>query len=114
MFEAVGAESSEFKDMMVELMTLAGLPNVGDYVPAVAWMDLQGIERRMKELHRRVDVVLSRVMREHEATAVERKGRPDLLDQVVASRDSLEGEKLSDIHFKALLLVRTLAMHGPY
>ncbi|OAY75266.1 Flavonoid 3',5'-hydroxylase 1, partial [Ananas comosus] len=102
--QAVGAESSEFKDMMVELMTLAGLPNVGDYVPAVAWMDLQGIERRMKELHRRVDVVLSRVMREHEATAVERKGRPDLLDQVVASRDSLEGEKLSDIHFKALLL----------
>lgn len=40
-FDSQGAASNAYKDMIVELLTGAGLFSVGDFVPAVAWMDLQ-------------------------------------------------------------------------
>ncbi|KAE8733116.1 Flavonoid 3',5'-hydroxylase [Hibiscus syriacus] len=51
-FETKGSESNEFKDMVVELMTSAGIFNIGDFIPSIAWMDLQGIEGEMK-LHKK-------------------------------------------------------------
>jgi flavonoid 3',5'-hydroxylase len=111
-FVTKGSESNEFKDMVVELMTSAGLFNVGDYIPSVAWMDLQGIERGMKRLHRRFDVLLTKMMEEHIATAHERKGKPDFLDVLMANQENLDGEKLSFTNIKALLLVcLTLPSH---
>ncbi|RWW55027.1 hypothetical protein BHE74_00038359 [Ensete ventricosum] len=86
-FETKDTVAKEFKDMVVELMTLAGLVNIGDFIPAVAWLDLQGLERRMKKLHKKFDSVLSRMVAEHEATKSQREGRPDLLDTVLANRD---------------------------
>nr|CAD1837929.1 unnamed protein product [Ananas comosus var. bracteatus] len=35
-------EAREFKEMVVELMRLAGVFNVGDFVPWIAWLDPQG------------------------------------------------------------------------
>lgn len=48
-----GKEASEFKAMVVELMQLAGVFNVGDFVKGLAWMDLQGVVGKMKKLHKR-------------------------------------------------------------
>ncbi|KAK1587245.1 hypothetical protein Q3G72_011015 [Acer saccharum] len=42
-FVTKGLESNEFKDMVVELMTTTGYFNIGDFIPSIAWMDLQGI-----------------------------------------------------------------------
>ncbi|CAL9068231.1 flavonoid 3',5'-hydroxylase 1-like [Musa acuminata AAA Group] len=103
-FETKGSEANEFKDMVVELMTLAAQVNISDFLPAVAWMDLQGLEARMKKLHKKFDRVLSRMVAEHEASKGEREGRPDLLDAVMAIRDGPEEEKLTNDNVKALLL----------
>nr|QOR29536.1 flavonoid 3',5'-hydroxylase [Cistus creticus subsp. creticus] len=104
-FVTKGDESNEFKDMVVELMTSAGLFNIGDFIPPLAWMDLQGIERGMKKLHRRWDVLLTKMMKEHSATAHERRGKPDFLDIVMENADSKsDEEKLSVTNIKALLL----------
>ncbi|XP_072998092.1 flavonoid 3',5'-hydroxylase 1-like [Typha latifolia] len=104
-FEARGSESSEFKKMVVELMTLAGLVNVGDYLPAVAWMDLQGLGRRMRGLHKRFDELLSRMFAEHKASVGERREEgTDLLDMIMGGQEGDGGEKLSDDNIKALLL----------
>nr|AGC74041.1 flavonoid-3',5'-hydroxylase [Strelitzia reginae] len=103
-FETKGSEANEFKDMVVELMTLAGQVNIGDFIPAVAWMDLQGLEARMKKLHKKFDLVLSRLVAEHEASKGERGGRLDLLDAIMANRDGPEEEKLTEDNVKALLL----------
>lgn len=46
-------EAREFKEMVVELMRLAGVFNVGDFVPWIAWLDPQGVVKKMKRLHRR-------------------------------------------------------------
>ena len=114
-FVTKGSESNEFKDMVVELMTSAGLFNVGDFIPSVAWMDLQGIERGMKRLHRRFDVLLTKMLEDHMATAHERKGKPDFLDVLMANQENLDGEKLSFTNNNALLLVcHTLPSHFYY
>nr|AFF59221.1 flavonoid 3'5'-hydroxylase [Brunfelsia brasiliensis subsp. macrocalyx] len=99
-----GAEVNEFKDMVVELMTVAGYFNIGDYIPSLAWMDLQGIEKGMKRLHKKFDVLLTKMFDEHKATSYERKGKPDFLDVVMENRDNSEGESLSTTNIKALLL----------
>ncbi|KAK8655173.1 hypothetical protein V6N13_107763 [Hibiscus sabdariffa] len=100
-----GSESNEFKDMVVELMTSAGMFNIGDFIPSIAWMDLQGIEGEMKKLHRRWDVLLTKMMEEHAETAHERRGKPDFLDIIMANRENSDGEKLTLDNVKALLLV---------
>ncbi|XP_030468591.2 flavonoid 3'-monooxygenase CYP75B137-like [Syzygium oleosum] len=50
--EAVGAE---FRKVVAELMVLAGRPNISDFFPALAWLDLQGVERDMKMVHKWFD-----------------------------------------------------------
>lgn len=104
-FVEMGTEAEEFKDMVVELMTLAGLVNFGDYLPMLAWMDLQGIEGRMKKLQKKFDVLLTRMIKKHTETAQNRKGKPDLLDAIMANRDNSVAERLSDDSVKAVLLV---------
>ncbi|KAG6489680.1 flavonoid 3',5'-hydroxylase 1-like [Zingiber officinale] len=108
-FEEQGSESNEFKDMVVELMTLAGQFNIGDFIPAVAWLDLQGLEGEMRRVHKRFDKVLERMVEEHEATRKERRGRSDLLDIFMERQSALpaaavEEEKLTPDNIKALLL----------
>ncbi|CAN1795864.1 Flavonoid 3'-monooxygenase [Linum perenne] len=44
-------KADEFKSMVVELMVLAGVFNIGDFVPALEWLDLQGVASKMKKLH---------------------------------------------------------------
>lgn len=108
-FETKGEESNEFKDMVVQLMTVAGYFNIGDFIPFLAWLDLQGIERGMKALHNKFDALLTRMIDEHMSSSYKRKGKPDFLDVVMAyySENVAEGEKekLSLTNIKALLLV---------
>ncbi|GMP97789.1 hypothetical protein CsSME_00045909 [Camellia sinensis var. sinensis] len=103
-FATQGSESNEFKYMVVELMRLAGLFNIGDFIPAIAWMDLQGIEREMKRLHDKFDDLLTKMIEEHSFTAHEREGNPDFLDVVMANREVSGGLELTMTNIKALLL----------
>ncbi|KAF5181913.1 Flavonoid-3',5'-hydroxylase [Thalictrum thalictroides] len=103
-FVTKGTESNEFKDMVVELMTSAGLFNIGDFIPSIAWMDMQGIVRRMKILHKKFDALLDKMFKEHRATRNDRKDKPDFLDVLMNNMNNVGEEKLSDTNIKALLL----------
>lgn len=48
-FEKKGLESNEFKDMVVELMTMVGYFNIGDFIPSLAWLDLPGVHKMKDE-----------------------------------------------------------------
>ncbi|KAK7316590.1 hypothetical protein RJT34_00168 [Clitoria ternatea] len=102
-FETKGSESNEFKDMVVQLMTVAGYFNIGDFIPFLARFDLQGIERGMKTLHNKFDVLLTTMIHEHVASAHKRKGKPDFLDVLMAHHTN-ESHELSLTNIKALLL----------
>uniref|UniRef100_A0A0E0D3F7 Uncharacterized protein n=1 Tax=Oryza meridionalis TaxID=40149 RepID=A0A0E0D3F7_9ORYZ len=56
---------SEFKWMMDELLLLNGVLNVGDWIPSVDWMDLQGYVRRMKKVGKMFDAFMEHVLDEH-------------------------------------------------
>ncbi|KAK7855359.1 flavonoid 3' [Quercus suber] len=99
-FVTHGEESNEFKDMVVELMT-----SLGSSTLVILYHPLHGIERGMKKLHKRFDVLLTKMIEEHTASAHERKGKPDFLDVVVANQDNSDGERLNLTNIKALLLV---------
>ncbi|KAK7400999.1 hypothetical protein VNO78_12308 [Psophocarpus tetragonolobus] len=104
-FETKGLESNKFKDMVVELMTIAGYFNIGDFIPILAKLDLQGIERQMKQLHKKFDVLLTRMIEEHVGSSHKRKDKPDFLDMIMAHYSGkIDGEKLSLTNIKALLL----------
>jgi hypothetical protein len=102
-----GEEAREFKDMVVELMQLAGVFNVGDFVPALAWLDPQGVVGKMKRLHRRYDDMMNGIIRERKAAG---EGK-DLLSVLLASmreqQPLADGEdsRINETHIKALLLV---------
>lgn len=105
-FESQGAKASEFREMVVELMVLAGVFNIGDFVPSLAWMDLQGVQKKMKKLHSRFDQFFSRMLEEHKAEARNGGGKKDFLSVLLSLRNDADGEggKLTDTDMKALLL----------
>uniref|UniRef100_A0A0D3H119 Uncharacterized protein n=1 Tax=Oryza barthii TaxID=65489 RepID=A0A0D3H119_9ORYZ len=63
---------SEFKWMLDELLLLNGVLNVGDWIPWVDWMDLQGYVRRMKKVGKMFDAFMEHVLDEH---SERRRGR---------------------------------------
>ncbi|XP_020203234.1 flavonoid 3',5'-hydroxylase 1 [Cajanus cajan] len=102
-FSNKGFESKEFKDMVVEFMTISGV-NIGDFVPCIAWMDLQGVVGKMKRLHKRFDVFLTKIIEEHVKSSHERKEKPDFLDIVMSNGENPSQEGLTLSNIKALLL----------
>ncbi|KAK6920984.1 Cytochrome P450 [Dillenia turbinata] len=98
-------KADEFRQMVVEQMVLAGLFNVGDFVPALDWLDFQGVASKMKKLHARFDSFLNEIVDDHKMKASDAK-HMDLLSTLLAQKDNIDGEggKLSDIEIKALLL----------
>ncbi|KAK3432683.1 hypothetical protein EUGRSUZ_D00206 [Eucalyptus grandis] len=49
------AMASEFRKVVAKYMVLLGSANVSDFFPALAWLDLQGVEREMKSVHQWLD-----------------------------------------------------------
>ncbi|KAF8389713.1 hypothetical protein HHK36_024232 [Tetracentron sinense] len=103
-------KADEFKEMVVELMVLSGVFNIGDFVPSLEWLDLQGIAAKMKKLHGRFDRWLSTILEEHKMDGADGSGsqkHTDLLSTLIALKDTTDGEggKLTDTEIKALLLL---------
>lgn len=100
--------ADEFKSMVVEVMVLAGVFSLGDFLPALEWLDLQGVAAKMKKLHKRFDDFLNTIVEEHKVNARKRQ-HTDLLSTLLLLKEDAddEGSKLTDTEIKALLLVHT-------
>ncbi|KAK7411349.1 hypothetical protein VNO78_02782 [Psophocarpus tetragonolobus] len=92
--------ADEFKAMVVELMVLAGVFNIGDFVPSLEWLDLQGVQAKMKKLHKRFDAFLSSIIEEHDGSS------KNLLSTLLSLKDVKDddGNHLTNTEIKALLL----------
>lgn len=66
----------EFKKMLDELFLLSGVLNIGDSIPWLDFLDLQGYVKRMKVLSKKFDRFLEHVLDEHIA---KRKGVKDFV-----------------------------------
>lgn len=100
------AKAEEFKEMVVESMVLAGVFNIGDFIPALEGLDLQGVVGKMKKLHLRFDAFLTKILDEHKMKGNNDRGKEehdDLLSMLISLKD-VEGGSLTDVEIKALLL----------
>ncbi|XP_028763476.1 flavonoid 3'-monooxygenase-like isoform X2 [Neltuma alba] len=96
--------ADEFKSMVVEMMVLAGVFNIGDFIPALEWLDLQGVQGKMKKLHKRFDAFLTNIIEEHKVS--QNEDHRHLLSTLLSLKEAQddEGTKLTDVEIKALLL----------
>ncbi|KAH7528938.1 hypothetical protein FEM48_Zijuj05G0130800 [Ziziphus jujuba var. spinosa] len=100
-------KADEFKSMVVEVMVLAGVFNIGDFIPALEWLDLQGVQAKMKKLHKRFDAFLTTILEEHKINGAGTTSKhTDMLSTLISLKDDADGEggKLTDTEIKALLL----------
>eukprot|EP01018_Ginkgo_biloba_P017773 Gb_02188 [translate_table: standard] len=58
-------EARKFKELIKKVGILSGVFNLGDYIPLLRWLDLQGYERAMKELNKQKDRFLQEVVDAH-------------------------------------------------
>lgn len=103
----------DFKEIVLEVMEVGGVLNVGDFVPALRWLDPQGVVARLKKLHRRFDDVMNGIIADRRSgakTAGVEEGKEDLLGlllSMVQEDKSLTGDeedKITDTDVKALIL----------
>lgn len=104
-------KADEFKSMVVEVMVLAGVFNIGDFIPALDCLDLQGVAAKMKKLHSRFDAFLGGILEEHKINGRGARGsrHTDMLSTLISLQQEdadVDGGRLTDTEIKALLLVR--------
>ncbi|CAJ2639271.1 unnamed protein product [Trifolium pratense] len=99
-------KADEFKSMVVEMMVLAGVFNIGDFIPSLEWLDIQGVQDKMKKLHKRFDAFLTNIIEEHETSNSKSEKHKDLLSTLLSLKEEKDddGNKLTDVEIKALLL----------
>uniref|UniRef100_A0A453QFC7 Flavonoid 3',5'-hydroxylase n=1 Tax=Aegilops tauschii subsp. strangulata TaxID=200361 RepID=A0A453QFC7_AEGTS len=106
-FDAQGDESSSYKEMIVSLLTGTGLFNISDFVPALSRLDLQGVQARLRRVHRQFDGLITKLLAEHAATAEQRarEGRLDFVDRLRASSKDGDGdgETITEVNIKGLI-----------
>jgi len=63
----LGGDFESFKDFIVELISTAGAFNIGDFIPRLDWLDLQGIKGRMKKMHNAFNAFAEQILDDHVA-----------------------------------------------
>ncbi|KAJ0547407.1 putative flavone synthase I [Helianthus annuus] len=109
-YSATDSEAVEAKNLVREVTKIFGEFNVSDFIWFCKRLDLQGFEKRYKDIHIRYDALLEKVMskreemRRREGKGKDGKGK-DFLDLLL---DVLEDEKaeikITRNHIKALIL----------
>jgi cytochrome P450 family 1 subfamily A polypeptide 1/ferulate-5-hydroxylase len=90
---------------MQEVMHLSAAPNLGDYIPQIGALDLQGLTKRMKAVSKVLDLFVSKIIDEH-AQYQEKGKNKDFVDVMLSCMKSEENEYLVDQGcMKAIMLV---------
>ncbi|GMY11273.1 cytochrome P450 71AU50-like [Fagus crenata] len=93
-----------FKSVIQEGMQLTATPNMGDYIPYVASLDLQGLTKRMKAVSKIFDDFLEKVIDEHVQSKEENKTK-DFVDVMLGIMGSEESEyRIERPNIKAIIL----------
>ncbi|PAN42589.1 hypothetical protein PAHAL_8G149200 [Panicum hallii] len=112
-FAAAGNEGArEFKEIVLEVMQVGGVLNVGDFVPALRWLDPQGVVAKMKKLHRRFDDMMNGIIADRKAGVIMPAGEEgkDLLGLLLAMVHDerplagAEEDRITETDAKALIL----------
>ncbi|RDX86084.1 Flavonoid 3'-monooxygenase, partial [Mucuna pruriens] len=98
------SSANEFKLMVAELMVLLGVFNIGDFIPALDWLDFQGVKARAKKLLKRTDAFLTTILEEYKISKKEKQKNLYLSTLLSLKETSQEGYKLTEEEIKSILL----------
>ncbi|TXG60606.1 hypothetical protein EZV62_015179 [Acer yangbiense] len=101
-----------FKGVIQEDMGYAATPNLGDYIPQLASLDLQGLTRKLKAISKVFDRFLVKVIGEHVQSSSSRdeNRNKDFVDLLLSFMGSEETDFQIDIeHVKAIILDMLIA-----
>ncbi|PHT31954.1 hypothetical protein CQW23_28291 [Capsicum baccatum] len=94
-----------FKAIIQDMLHIAALPNFSDFFPFLRIFDLQGYNRRVKELAKLFDEFLERVIDEHVGESNEQKQAKDMVDTLMEILQSGAAEfEFDRRHVKAIML----------
>eukprot|EP01018_Ginkgo_biloba_P040481 Gb_16074 [translate_table: standard] len=97
-------DNREFNAVIREYFYLLGAFEIGDFIPWLAWMDLQGLNRRQKNMHKTLDAFIEKIIEEHVAQWNDSLQR-DFVDVLLAISEANDMEiKLTRDNIKANLL----------
>ncbi|XP_059433243.1 cytochrome P450 71AU50-like [Corylus avellana] len=97
-------DEKEFKAVIQEVMHLGATPNLGDYIPFIAPLDLQGLTRRMKAVSKIFDDFFEKIIDEHVQSKDENKTK-DFVDVMLSFMGSQESEyRIERSNIKAIIL----------
>ncbi|KAJ8510786.1 hypothetical protein OPV22_001220 [Ensete ventricosum] len=92
----------EFIAILQEFSVLFGAFNIGDFIPWVSWMDLQGINKRFKVAREALDGFIDKIIEEHMANPKELDAADaDMVDEMLAffeeSRDRTKEKEADEL-----------------
>ncbi|KAJ4811978.1 Cytochrome P450 84A1 [Rhynchospora pubera] len=90
-------DQDEFISILQEFSKLFGAFNIGDFVPWLKWMDLNGINKRLKNARAALDRFIDRIIDEHLANPKEADAPDaDMVDDMLAFLTEACGAKAAD------------------
>lgn len=100
-------EANRFRDVMAEVSS-SGLgtkdSNLGNFIPLLGWLDLNGYRRKFRELGKRLDGLLQGLVDEHRYKKEGLESTDTLIDHLLTSQES-QPEYYTDEIIKGLILV---------
>lgn len=104
------AEAHAFQEMIEETFLLSGALNLGDFIPFLRWLDLQGYGKRLKKIHTRLDKFVSKIISEHRTRRQNTPVAEVDKDMVDVLLDELEtktfGYQMTEANVKSIILVK--------
>ncbi|KAG9452443.1 hypothetical protein H6P81_005347 [Aristolochia fimbriata] len=104
--EARTSIGSEFRQVVGEITELLGKPNLSDFFPVLAKLDLQGVQRQMNGLFRRFDGIFNSIIEQRlKMDGEEDKKSRDFLQFMMKLKNE-EDQKtpFTIVHLKSLLM----------
>ena len=103
---------AEFRMAVSQLVSLLGKPNISNFFPVLAWLDVQGVERNMKKVSRWLERIFDFVISQKREScrvdilASEKKYQgKDFLQVLLDFKDFDTGRSISPTEIKAMLMV---------
>lgn len=108
---------NEFQQILDELILLNGVLNIGDWIPCLDSLDVQGYVKRMKAVSKKFDRFCNHVLDEHKAAkrGVKDFVPKDMVDFLLHLADDPNNDvKLTNDNIKALTLVSPVCFDVEY
>ncbi|KAH7285727.1 hypothetical protein KP509_33G042900 [Ceratopteris richardii] len=97
--------SSSLQSLLIQSIEILGVVNVGDYIPWLAWMDLQGCSRRTKAITRNLKAIWQEIIDDRRKRRLSRESGiedADFLDVLLTASTQDEVE-ITDIGIMGVL-----------